>query len=1014
MLKLWRKTEYTHEELFIERYDQMLLWALQLTSHNRQQAEDLVHDVFIQFYLLHPDLGSIQNLEGYLFTMLRNLHRSQMRRAMRTPGSHLSLLDFDSADLGLQGSDLRAQVQFRDELRMICRYACMRKQSSKAGSVLILRFFHGYFPSEIALVLQSSRQPVAELLRVARFEAKLYLDDPTRLSFLESPGLPPSEAEPDPRDLPDFLVEARETIFASRQDECLGPKQLRSLYRGAPAQSIDARLLAHIVSCHQCLDEVNGLLGLAPLADRFAIDTLGPDTTKKDGPGGSSGPPGGDPPGSSTPTSVVRKYRRKLKQVLEHTPKELHISVNGFFLGSQKVSSDLNEFTLSVDLTERPEFIEVFSEQGIRLLSLNVDPPPSGSFEHFARANLSDGRNLEARVSFGGPWPSVHIVYHDPTLSAEPSPIGADLSAAERPLVPPQESPENSMPDVFSSKTAGKSRAGGLLRLLPGRGFWLRPATITAVLVLIAAGVFLLRWRGPSTPVSALDLLHRAALAEQSAEGRTDLVLHRTIDFEETSGGKVTNRRRIEVWKSAERGITARRLYDAQGSLIKGDWRRADGVQTLYSLGQRATLRQLSGPAALSPSSFTFDNVWQLALSADEFAQMFGQAQAGQMNVEDRRASYSITYRNNNTQAAGLARAVLVLGRADLHPVEQAVAVNQGGEQREYRFVEVSYDRRPINAVPPAVFEPDPGFLGAAAKHSEHETLRASSSPQPMVPPRAIATADLEVDALRRLNQVGALSGEQVSLTRTAEGTLIIEGIVESGERKDEILHSLGTVAENPAVQVSIQTVNEAVTNRKSQRSENISVERLQSSGITIAVDKELREYFSKTRGLTGDRLDQEIRRFSDRVLSESREARRHALALKQISERFSVEDLNSLGPDARQQWHSLMVQQTRAVRENIEELVQELHPIFPAAQKSAASNLADVEVRNETDFARVAKRIFEIVSQIDEGIRDAFSISDDRSGLVRIRSPQFFSDFDAAIATAHKFEQRALTGGAP
>src|SRR5713226_3782278 len=185
MLKLWRKAPSSHEDLFIERYDQMLAWSLQLTGHDQQQAEDLVHDVFIQFSLQHPNLNEIQNIEGYLFTMLRNLQRSQLRRAARTPGSRLSIVDFDSAELGLQATDLRARIQVLNELSLICRYACVRKQSSKAGSVLILRFFHGYYPSEIAQVLRTTRQSVDERLRIARSEAKLSLSNPESLTFMK-------------------------------------------------------------------------------------------------------------------------------------------------------------------------------------------------------------------------------------------------------------------------------------------------------------------------------------------------------------------------------------------------------------------------------------------------------------------------------------------------------------------------------------------------------------------------------------------------------------------------------------------------------------------------------------------------------------------------------------------------------------------------------------------------------------------------------------------------------------
>src|SRR5882672_853073 len=68
-----------HEEAFLARYARLRSWALHLTENDQERAEDLVHDAYIQFTFARPDLNSIGNLNGYLYTMLRNLHLSQVR-----------------------------------------------------------------------------------------------------------------------------------------------------------------------------------------------------------------------------------------------------------------------------------------------------------------------------------------------------------------------------------------------------------------------------------------------------------------------------------------------------------------------------------------------------------------------------------------------------------------------------------------------------------------------------------------------------------------------------------------------------------------------------------------------------------------------------------------------------------------------------------------------------------------------------------------------------------------------
>src|SRR5690349_10556048 len=94
-LKIAQQPEAEPEQLFIERYDRILGWAMQLTSYDRDLAEDLLHDLFIQFVLNGPDPAGIDNLDGYLYISLRNLHIAQQRRANRNRLVQLSIVEYD-------------------------------------------------------------------------------------------------------------------------------------------------------------------------------------------------------------------------------------------------------------------------------------------------------------------------------------------------------------------------------------------------------------------------------------------------------------------------------------------------------------------------------------------------------------------------------------------------------------------------------------------------------------------------------------------------------------------------------------------------------------------------------------------------------------------------------------------------------------------------------------------------------------------------------------------------------
>src|SRR5260370_5262787 len=192
MLFLPKNAEHaeSHEDLFVERYDRLFSWSLQLTDHDRSLAEDLLHDTFILFTLNQPDLASVRNLDAYLHTMLRNLHLSQMRSATRSRFQQLSILDYDSAEIGLWAIEPRDQIRAQDDLRRVCHYACVRKQTAKLARVLILPFFHGYYPSEIVQIQRTSRKATDRGLLLARGEAKTNLNNPQSLNFIGQRQIP--------------------------------------------------------------------------------------------------------------------------------------------------------------------------------------------------------------------------------------------------------------------------------------------------------------------------------------------------------------------------------------------------------------------------------------------------------------------------------------------------------------------------------------------------------------------------------------------------------------------------------------------------------------------------------------------------------------------------------------------------------------------------------------------------------------------------------------------------------
>ncbi|HLA12937.1 MAG TPA: sigma-70 family RNA polymerase sigma factor [Pyrinomonadaceae bacterium] len=1028
----------SHEELFIERYSKLSAWAMQMTGSDRELAEDLVQDGFIQFTLTRPELQGIHHLDNYLYGLLRHLHLSQVRRSARSRLQPASIVEYESAEAGLQATDTRDQIKAQDELRQVCHYACVRKESSWAGIVLILRFFHGYYPSEIAKVLRTTRQSVDERLRIARGEARLSLSNPNALSFMKHSTAVPFGQTGFARKTDEFLIELRQTIFHSRRGRCLSRKQLQSLYTNELGL-IKCEDLAHIVSCPSCLDTVNNLLGLPLLADRYPTDTMGRDKRGK----GDKGD-GGDQGGTGADQGVIKRLRRRARETFEHRPKELHISVNGLLHGSQKINSELSEQTVDVDMTEQISFVEVFSELGIRLLLLNVeDQPPRGPVEQAARVEFSDSRALELKLRFSSPWPTLHVAYADPVFREVQSPK-SNVQSLEGVALPLEEIalPKASFENAQLEGQLVSGNQHGLWpnfpKYRPDFGLWtldfgllLKPATVTALIAAtLIAAFFFTRLPGPVKPLSAAELLQQSAQQEEVFAARVDQVLHRTINLEERkASGELIAQRRVEVWQSAERGITARRLYDEKGYLVAGDWRRRDGVQTLYAHGSQPKLQNV--PQKHDAANVNFENVWQLDPSAKDFSSLIASNERAQ--VEEKPNLYLITYEppdpsqpaggDNSTEprmgrnviapgvspgttganeseprrgdrttptVASLVRASIVLSRADLHPIEQTLVVKQGDQTREYRFLEISFERRAPSTVAPKVFEPEPELLNAAKSETlnsklETEALTAS--------PRVVATADLEVEVLRLLNSAGADLGEQVSVTRTSEGELKIQGLVETDQRKTEILRALASVAKNPAVKIDVSTFGEALARQKQARgskgaagSGTTSAERIEAAGDVFPAYADLRGRFS----------DEEARRYATAMVNRSHEAMRRAWALKRLLQQFSAEDLRTLSPEARAKWLGLIRTHAGAFGRETAQLRQQLAPIFfpgGAGDDGAAGS----PIASDADLLRAVERLIALSSANDQAVTAAFTVSANSTAGSAIKGAHFFRSLRSA-----------------
>jgi RNA polymerase sigma factor (sigma-70 family) len=1017
------------ERLFTERYDRLLAWAMGLTNQQREVAEDLVQDCFVQFMLGRTRLEEIENIEGYLRRMLRYMHVSRLSRsAQYLHEAALSVADYDSGRLGWTAIEPPRRMQAFEELHQICSYACSRKESSRAGSVLILRFFHEYFPTEIAAVLNSSRHCIDQWQRLARREAKLFMNEPRRLRFVNGKGTSDKQPIRYLKSDCDLMLELRQMIFNSCQGDCLTQSELAEIYTKNESDSLTTARLAHIVSCSVCLDTVNGLLGLPLLAQRYQTETREPKEPPDATGGGASGGGSGN---------FTNKFAHRLRETHEHKPHELRIAVNGTLVSSLKVSSDLSELNLNLTPDDTIEFIEVTSEQGVQLLFLGINPAVPQD-DQWAWIELSEGRSLEACLENDN-GPTLHVVYKDPVpaeayitgeitnTNALSSPlfvvpavnelkesnVGAHRGESKlrswvvRPFnalrktagrgVLAGASPAHSHEEKLITSLAGVRETVPFLKLLKDsedrRRSWQKLGWLVVLVSVVVIGGFLFFKVSLSRTLTASVLLERATIAETGRQEVAESISHRVITLEErrSAEGAVVARYKIEIWNNGTQRTRAQRLFDESNQLIAASWQKADGSRTIYHHGARPQSQSaLASPDALL---LNLQNVWQLEPSPETFAQLI--AETGAADVEERSTTFVVSFDKGRTIGAStLLKATLTLNKSNLHAVEQTLAVRRGDDFREYRFGEASFGS--LSTVDPTVFEIEPELTGGTGKPGspgdwairDLTTSRVPPSPSTSTPP--VASAELEVDVAYLLNQEKADRNEQVALTRSAGGSLRVEGVVDTQQRKEEFLRALAPVSDNPAVKIEIRTVSEASQQRMT--SSHVAVQEIQETADTIAADKELRSYFER-RNPSGQ-TDEAIRNYSSQLSATSYSALFHAIQLRQLMNRFASVDMRTLTPDAHAKFLSMVHEHAIAFESKNAVLRQRIEPVFFAG--SAASVIEEISIQDEADLARAVERLHKLALSNNDAIGSALTISA-QSSANAIKSAAFWQSLHKA-----------------
>ena len=730
-----RHEDKPREKIFLEHYSWLLECALNITHGQRERAEDLVHDTFLEFLDYDADLATITNIRNYLSGILRNLHLLLLRQATRHPMESFSLLDYDSALSGLRAWTSVEPFQAADLLFRASEFVCYRKETALSASIIILRFFHGYYPGEICLLLKARRNMVDKWIERGRAETKEYLESPYPL-----PNAADTESKwPSPATSSTFLARLRHRIFDSCTTDCA--------ILADNSDDMGVQELAHLVSCQACLERRSRRAGLTHVADRLADDIS--DRNDKEPQGGSGGIGKVFPlRGRGTPPrkALLRGIDARRRDRFEHHPKEISLVFDGQVHATLMVNGTTNKLNLSLDAKEIPGSIAVLSEQDVRFLLLNRDQLTCTE-KRVYRLHLSEERLLQVIVTPEAFGPAVQVIYEDPpfvtktAIAEEPEPLTVAGFSWDHIFTFPSGRPNSSMDISRNWRTRFFAKPWNFT--LP-----MNPLLTGAIALGIAAIVCFAFWLRSAPSIAVGDLLGRAQKSESAATA-SDLpgVIYEKVRIR-------TPRRSVE-----------RTVYrDAQGK-------------------HHPRAQQLSAEDEQLKSRLAQAGVnWEAPISAVDYAFWRGHVGATRDKIAFS-GSHLLTLTTTPLSVGAILKETITIRDTDFHAVDRTIELRDIGT---IEIAELNYDVLPWKAVNPDWFEPEVSDVPLRGIHS----LQISHLP---FLPSIQELDEAELSALVVLNQLHADKGEQIEITRKGDG-IQVRGLVESAALKQEIGSQLGHI----------------------------------------------------------------------------------------------------------------------------------------------------------------------------------------------------------------------------
>jgi len=342
---------------------------------------------------------------------------------------------------------------------------------------------------------------------------------------------------------------------------------------------------------------------------------------------------------------------------------------------------------------------------------------------------------------------------------------------------------------------------------------------------------------------------------------------------------------------------------------------------------------------------------WVPDMSVSEFRRLVQLRGNTEASARRQDGNFELRYPFAPGHPSGIAETLLRVDARDYAPTGLSIFTAGGDGGSEYRFTRTAFSSEPRTTEMAMLFAPTIPSQASATLRPEPQMSRAV----PLSYANSHATEG-EVSVAEVLHKLDTCLGEEVNLFPMSDGSLLVQGLVDSPARRDVIRRALKSI--DGPLSVEVYVPRELKSGSELFKPPDEPAEGLSSSGsassATLAelsgdsmpLHEMLYRHFLKSEASPQD-TDKQVALFSNEIVTLARQTFLHAWALKRLDQEFAPQRIAGLPASALQKIEEMRQDHRRWISTITRRQAEMLSPV---AGPDVTSNVAQAVVGQDSD----------------------------------------------------------------